>query len=106
MVIVEPDCVAYDKAGLPHRVPCPPAREALFGVGHTAYHHVVAGDEVAPPQKGLLETVKPALVLGAAYHGYRRNKSIGWAIGWALLAKLAPVITTGVAVAQGYGKAK
>lgn len=40
-----------------------------------------------------------------AYHGYKRNEgSIGWAIGWGVLGYIAPVITTGVALAQGFGK--
>src|SRR5262245_29612494 len=38
-----------------------------------------------------------------AYHGYKRhNGSIGWAIGWALLGGLFPIITIPVAVAQGF----
>lgn len=105
-MVVEPDCVAYDKAGIPHRVPCPPRESALFGMGHTAYHHVGADESAPAPRPGLVDTIKPALVLGAAYHGYRRNKSILWALGWVVAAKLAPVVTTGVAIAQGYGKPK
>lgn len=49
-----------------------------------------------------------ALTLGGtaagAYHGYKRNNSLGWAIGWALLGGLFPVITVSVAAAQGFGK--
>lgn len=39
-----------------------------------------------------------------AYHGYKRNNSVGWAIGWALLGGLAPIIVIPVAFAQGIGK--
>lgn len=40
-----------------------------------------------------------------AYHGYKRNRgSIGWAIGWALLGSIFPVITLPVSLAQGFGK--
>ena len=39
-----------------------------------------------------------------AYHGYKRDNSIGWAIVWALLGGLFPVITVPVAIAQGFGK--
>ena len=42
-------------------------------------------------------------VLGA-YHGYKRNDSVGWAIGWALLGGLFPFIVIPVAFAQGIGK--
>ena len=48
-----------------------------------------------------------AASMGAsAYHGYKRNHSFGWAIGWGLLGGLFPVITPAVAVAQGFGKRK
>jgi len=37
-----------------------------------------------------------------AYHGYKRNDSIGWAIGWYFLGAWFPFITLPVALAQGY----
>ncbi len=37
------------------------------------------------------------------YHGYKRNKSIGWAIAWALVPS---VIGIPLALAQGFGKPK
>lgn len=40
----------------------------------------------------------------SAYHGYKRNNSVGWAVVWGLLGAGFPVITPVVAVAQGYGK--
>ena len=39
-----------------------------------------------------------------AYHGYKRNNSIGWAIVWSFMGGILPVITIGVAAAQGFGK--
>lgn len=45
-----------------------------------------------------------ASVALSAYHGYRRNRSVGWAIVWGLLGGLAPVITPAIAVAQGFGE--
>jgi hypothetical protein len=41
-----------------------------------------------------------------AYHGYKRNDSVGWAVGWAFLGGLAPFIAIPVAFAQGLGKPK
>ena len=41
-----------------------------------------------------------------AYHGYKRNESVGWAIGWALLGGLFPVVVIPVAYAQGIGERK
>lgn len=75
-------------------------------IGHTAYHHVGA----VPGQMPQISTARKVLgwvAVGAAtYHGYRRNQSVGWAIGWAVAAGFAPIITTGIAVAQGFGKRK
>ena len=48
-----------------------------------------------------------ASVAGAglgAYHGYKRNDSVGWAILWSLLGAAFPVVTIPVALAQGLGK--
>jgi hypothetical protein len=45
-----------------------------------------------------------ASVGASAYHGYRRNRSVGWGIVWGLLGGLAPVITPAIAIAQGFGK--
>ncbi len=40
----------------------------------------------------------------SAYHGYKRNDSIGWAIVWGLLGGIFPVITPAIGFAQGFGK--
>lgn len=40
----------------------------------------------------------------SAYHGYARNKSVGWGIGWGVAGAIAPIITVPIAVAQGFGK--
>lgn len=39
-----------------------------------------------------------------AYHGYKRNNSVGWAIGWFLLGSIFFPLTPVIAVAQGFGK--
>lgn len=41
-----------------------------------------------------------------AYHGYKRNDSIGWAIAWSLLGGLFPIVVIPVAFAQGIGSPK
>lgn len=41
-----------------------------------------------------------------AYHGYKRNGSVLWALAWAALGYTAPVITTVIATAQGFGHKK
>lgn len=50
---------------------------------------------------GVLATASAA---ASAYHGYKRNDSIGWAIWWFFMGSLFPVITPVVAVAQGFGR--
>ncbi len=48
--------------------------------------------------------VAPVSALACAYHGYKRNKSIGWAIGWFLLGGIP--LTPVIAFAQGFGQPK
>jgi hypothetical protein len=43
---------------------------------------------------------------GGAYHGYKRNDSVGWAIGWSIFGGAIPVLAIPIAVAQGVGKPK
>ncbi len=40
----------------------------------------------------------------SAYHGYARNKSVGWGIGWGVAGAVAPIITVPIALAQGFAK--
>lgn len=42
----------------------------------------------------------------SAYHGYKRNNSIGWAVAWFLMGSIFPIITPTIALAQGFGKRK
>ncbi len=53
--------------------------------------------------RGLLSIA--GLGLGA-YHGYRRNNSVGWAFGWGALGALFPIVTLAVAAGQGFAKRK
>jgi len=78
-----------------------------------------ADEPMPPPQefstapttfkRGLAIAYGIAGVAGAAigaYHGYKRNDSVGWAIAWAFLGSLAPVVVIPVAYAQGIGERK
>ena len=49
-----------------------------------------------------------SLVSGAAsaFHGYRRNQSIGWGAWWFVMGTIFPVITPAIGAAQGFGKRK
>lgn len=50
---------------------------------------------------GVLTTASMAL---SAYHGYKRNNSIGWALWWGFAGTVFPVFTPVIAVAQGYAE--
>lgn len=50
--------------------------------------------------------ISTASMAASAYHGYRRNQSVGWALAWGAAGALFPVITPVIAVAQGFGKRK
>jgi hypothetical protein len=65
-----------------------------------------SSDSYGSPTDGFWPWARMALVGLAAFHGYRRNQSVGWAIAWAALAELSPAITIGVAFAEGFGAPK
>lgn len=52
---------------------------------------------------GALSVVSGA---ASAYHGYRRNQSIGWGVWWFIMGSVFPVITPAIGLAQGFGKRK
>lgn len=57
---------------------------------------------------GTLRTVmmvaSTAASAALAYHGYKRNNSVGWAVGWFFLGGLFWPIAVPVALAQGFAK--
>lgn len=70
-----------------------------------------AAQEVANTQHPLARPIKVAWALASvagaaagAYHGYRRNDSVGWALVWALAGSAFPIITVPIAIAQGFGE--
>lgn len=60
------------------------------------------------PNKAVLiwSAVSTASMAASAYHGYKRNRTVGWALLWGLSGALFPIITPTIAVAQGFGKRK
>jgi hypothetical protein len=64
------------------------------------------GQAPAPLQKAvsLWSILGPISAAVSAYHGYKRHRgSVGWAVAWAFMGGLFPVITPAIAVAQGLG---
>jgi hypothetical protein len=77
-----------------------PAALQLFGLGDENGLKTGNGNYVG---WGLIGTASMA---ASAWHGYRRNRSVGWAIWWALMGAMFPVVTPVIGVAQGWGKRK
>ncbi len=77
-------------------------KTALFGFGD---------DVPSPPVTFYVMPwwVSALSIAGAAtgaYHGYKRDRSVGWAIAWGLLGGAFPIVTIPVSIAQGFGKPK
>ncbi len=53
---------------------------------------------------GVPVVILTASIAASAYHGYKRNRSTGWAIWWGVMGAIFPIITPAVAIAQGFGK--
>lgn len=69
------------------------------GVGDVP--RIAIGTMRAYPLWTLLST---ASACAGAFHGYRRNQSVGWAVAWGAAGAVFPVITPVIAVAQGFGE--
>ena len=61
-------------------------------------------DQLSPGARLVIGTLQVASIGASAYHGYKRNNSVGWAVWWGLMGGLFPIITPAVGVAQGFGK--
>jgi hypothetical protein len=56
------------------------------------------------PAHAVLALIYVTATAAGAYHGYKRNDSVGWAIGWGLAAGIFPYIALPIAAAQGFGE--
>jgi len=95
-----------------------PACAAVIGAQHMIEHGPAYYDELEKMERGLgqyqpnpgLPTFWAAASIVStglsAYHGYKRNDSVGWAVAWGLLGGLFPIITPAVAFAQGFADPK
>lgn len=81
--------------------------------GYQPSHYARRG--MQPRAMGQIDPSTGAIVYGAlstasmaasAYHGYKRNQSIGWALWWGFAGAVFPVVTPVIAVAQGFGERK
>lgn len=64
---------------------------------------VVAADDHSEALRLLSKAGGWAGSILGAYHGYKRNNSIGWAIGWSLLGGACWPLALPIMFAQGFG---
>ncbi len=85
--------------------------KSLGGLGLYEYTSTYALPGAPEMIHGVTETLgnvqgMAGLALGA-YHGYKRSGgSLGWAAIWGFAGAMAPLITAGVAIYQGFGERK
>lgn len=82
---------------------------ATLGNVGRALGRVGLGEDPMPRPSGTataLWSLLSAASMGAsAFHGYRRHRgSIGWAVVWALMGGLFPIVVPAIALAEGFGK--
>lgn len=73
-------------------------------LGDSEQQQAVTSHPLARPLKVAWALASVAGAAAGAYHGYRRNDSVGWALVWALAGSAFPVITVPIAIAQGFGE--
>lgn len=95
--ITTTDCDPLDPACVPTTI------SKKSALGHTAYHHTGLGDGLDVLWSPTARTIGS---LAGAFHGYRRNKSIAWALVWSILGYASPPLTGAIALGQGFGKPK
>ena len=82
---------------------------SLPPIGYALGETDTAADLILPPLSPAAifwSLLAAAGTAASAYHGWKRNESIGWAIVWGAAGALAPIITVPVAIAQGFSKKK
>lgn len=70
---------------------------------------ILSGDDAKSALEEANDTVHSGVgrkiaAAASAFHGYKRNNSIGMALVWAACGYITPVLTPVIAVAQGYAK--
>lgn len=78
------------------------ARGVSGATVNSAMMWLSASDRYNPT--GLFGILTIASGAASAYHGYKRNQSIGWGVWWFLMGSIFPIITPVIGVAQGFAK--
>lgn len=51
-----------------------------------------------------LSLLSTASAAASAWHGYKRNDSVAWALWWGFCGGMFPIVVPTIAAAQGFGK--
>lgn len=65
-----------------------------------------AGDAVASTMNTVYAAASLIGATSGAYHGYKRNQSVGWAIGWFVFGGLLPFLSVPIMFAEGFAERK
>lgn len=74
--------------------------------------HLGDGETPAtPPSRSFTDivhspTVKTVSAIALTFHGYRRTRSLVWALVYGLAGRTVPVAAVPIALAQGFGERK
>lgn len=83
----------------------PNVRSGLAWKGHVSPRALGEDREASNKNDTLWVIISVAGAMAAGYHGYKQSKgSLSVALGWSVLGLLFPVVTTAIAVAEGYAK--
>lgn len=75
-------------------------------VVNSALQRAFAGEPWSKTRLWGWATVATLSAAASGFHGYRRNRSVGWGLWWFVMGSLFPVVTPTIALAQGFGKPK
>jgi hypothetical protein len=65
-----------------------------------------SGYTVSPVVRAVYGLFSTAAAVSGAYHGYKRNESVGWAVGWFIFGGLLPMLSVPIMFAEGFAERK
>lgn len=78
----------------------PTRRQAVVGAVTTT------APALSPGATALYSAFALGTTVAGTYHGYKRNNSAGWALGWGLFSSVLPIIALPIMLAQGFAQKK
>lgn len=91
-------------SGLGQKAPAAPEAPTAPAAPTASSAATLARSDDGGTLKTVMTVASTAASAALAYHGYKRNNSVGWAVGWFFLGGLFWPIALPVALAQGFAK--